>query len=504
MSKLNFVSQLNKYILYISRIISFDDILCLALMFQIKNQHNTEEHGDVDNNNMQSCLKNMEVVQCKLNEAVLEKEKLQRQLNYAVDYIECTIKKHKTLTCKLNDNYDELWNKYQKKIMELNENKNVKKCLIDENDDLNRKYKTLECNLREYDKKNENLESINDKLNLCLNDKKQEIESLMEYNKCERNMLEKSQKELNRTIIELEEKTDELNKEKEKNSILKSKTKSLRCELSQKNEEIKSEINCLKNSNESFKTELETLKRRNEKLTQELCVEKTENEKLAEMLKKCEDKNETLKQTMKNEDIQRNDYNCQLNTEIMNVQNEMNELKEKYEKQTEEVKMLEKTNGDLRSRVDELQCRLETVVKSADDKCKLLTENIECMERDKNKLENDLMCKNRVISELEERLCEAKQMYMRETENASELITQLENFKYKENIMPGITRQCSDDNSNCQMDCKFLDELRSDCESLTARIKENKSFAIENSEEKCQMFENVITKCNSLANYFIN
>lgn len=478
-------------------------------MFQINNNNNNccdtvEENRNV--NNIQCCIREVEAKELQLNQLHIEKDKLIRQLNNASIYIGQTIKKHQALTCRFNNNYNDLKKKYQNKSIELNKIKGYKEFFNAKIDELTRKCATLECNLKEQYEKNKYLQEKNSLLENCINEDKQNITCLLAQLQNQKQCINKNSEEMNKTVNQINEKTNLRNKEKEEQCKLKSKIQCLENELSQIIEKSKSEICQLTKNIDCLKTEIEVQEKRNEELNQKLCEQNCKQQEQNDLLTQSNHANKSIKETMEKEKAQSNNYIYKLRKEKINLEKKIDDLEKKAERRKDELKKLEHKNEQLKMKNNELQCKLNTAIKNSGGYLKSSTEKIEKMYDDNKKLKNDITCKNLKITELEEKLLEIKKIHTGKADNVYNLKRQLDNVQYKQNVLPTADKYQQNatilnNNDNCQLSPKVLDELKVDCEHLTARIK-SEDYGINDLEERNQMFEKLITKCISIINYF--
>lgn len=450
---------------------------------------------------MQCCIKEVEAKQIQLNNLHLEKEQLQRQLNSASIYIDDTLKNHQALTCQFHNDFNELKKKYQNKCIELNKIKGHKEFFNAKIEELTRKCETLECNLKEQYEKNKFLQEKNCKLENCINEDKQNITCLIGQLQNQKQCIDKNCEEVNKIAHQKNEKNNLRNKEKEEQCKLKSKIQCLEKELSQIIEQSRLEICQLNQNIDSLRTEIEVQEKRNAELNQKLCELNNKQLEQNDLLTESNHKNKTIKDTMEKEKAQSNNYIYKLRKEKVNVEKKIDELEKKAEKRIDELKKMEYKNEQLKMKNNELQCKLNTAIKNSGGYLKQSTEKIEKMYDDNRKLKNDINCKNLMITELEDKLLEVKKIHTGKADNVQNLKKQLDNVQFKPINKCHQSIKLPNNNDNCQLSPTVLDELKTDCEHLTTRMK-SEDCGINDLEERNQLFEKLITKCISIINYF--
>lgn len=383
--------------------------------------------------NLACCLKEQVVKQPILNDIVLKKEELKRQLNAISAFMEHMIKKHITVVSQLYENFNDLWNKYQITMDDLDKSKRYKdKYLNIIVDDLYKKYETFKYHLEEHYEENIYLESKFNGLKKCLDEERKNIPCLKDENQYYIKCLEQKSEELNKITKKLVEKTDELNKEKEEALNVKSKLD----DVIRKVEKFKlEELQQIKNI-ELLKTKIDIEKNCNKELTQTISEQENQIQELTEVLEKCNKKIEGLKQKIKEKNVHTENSINILQKEKLNVEEEKGQLDKEVKETKGEVEKLMYQNQYQKTYINELQIELDTAIKNSNEKKTLSIEKIEKINEDTNKLIIDIESKNQFIIELEEQLLTTKKRYKTQAENSHHLKLQLENVKHKQNLMP--------------------------------------------------------------------
>lgn len=427
---------------------------------------------DAENTNLACCLIEQAVKQPILNDVVLRKEELKRQLNALSTFMEDMIKRHITVVSQLYENFNDLWNKYQITMDDLDRSKGHKdKYLNIIVDDLYKKYETFKYHLEEHYEENIYLESKYIELKKCLNEEKKNTICLKDENQYYIKCLEQKSEELNQITKKLIKKTDELNKEKEETLNVKSKLD----DVIRKVEKFKlEELKQIKNI-DILKTKIEIEKNCNKELTQTICEQKNQIQELTDVLEKCNKKIEGLKQTIEEENVQANNSINKLQKEKLNVEKEKAYLDKDVKETKEKIEKLMQQNQYQKTHINELQCELDTAIKNSTEKETLSLEKIEKINKDTNKLMTDIESKNQFIIELEEQLLKTKKRYKTQAENSHNLKLQLENVVHKQNLMPMKCEEnlIADHNNYSLTNCmnEIQDNAKLDGATLTSSVE---------------------------------
>lgn len=413
-----------------------------------------------------------------------------------------TVKTQKQIHCKLTENYNVLWNKYQNKKKELDNSKCVQECLSNKIDELNKKCDKLLCMLKEQGEKNKCLEEEYNQLDECLKEEKNNVTSLKVQNQKKKMCLERTSEELNKTKQILNEQCCEITKIKEEHCKLKSKSEFLQDTLSLKVDKCNLiELQLAKNK-EIAKTEVQLQKYRNTELDQILCKQNNQLQELTEMLGKDNERINVLKETIGKERIEAENCIDKIRQKKLKVEKEREELNKKLEEHMEKLKCSEIQIDHLNSEMNELQYKLDMTIKDSNEKQKLSAECMEKIKNDMNKLKTEITSKNQIIIQLEQQICEAKKMHMIATENICNLKRKLEKLRDKpvkcisnsnQCVTPKIP--CTTSHNNYQMTDhvnKVLHELKLDNDGNCSEVLEGNT----------QNFENLIIQCNSIINHF--
>ncbi|VVC46181.1 Hypothetical protein CINCED_3A012912 [Cinara cedri] len=432
---------------------------------------------------------------------VLKKKELQKDLNTVSAFMEIMIKTHKAVRSQLDENFNDLCNKYQNKKKDLDKNKRYKVCLNIIVDDLYKKYEIFKCHLKKEDEENKYLEEKINKLEKCLNEEKKNITRLKDQNHNHIKFLEQKSEELAKITQELVDKTDELNKEKEVTRKLKLKFDGFIQEVDNLKLE---ELQQIKNT-DLLKTEIEIEKNHNNEFNQIVYDQQNQEQELTEVLEAWYNKIDFLKQMIEKGNDQADISINKLREEKSNVEKEKIYLDNEVKITREELNKLVHKNENLNTHMNELQCRLDTANKNSDEKQKLSMEKIEKIHKDTKKLIIDINSKNKLIIELEEELLETKKRYKTQTEKAHNLKIQLENLKHKQNQMPIKCEKSpiidyNDYNSSVDRVLKNATLGNEKLSTINTTIKY--IGRTNNFKEKNQVYENLITKCNTFINYF--
>lgn len=375
-----------------------------------------------------------------LNNVALKKEELQRQLYTLSTCMEDIIKKHKTVVSQLYQNFNELWDKYQNKIIDLDKNKRYKECLNIIVDDLYKMYETFKCHLKEQYEENKYLEDKFYKLEKQLNEEKKNIICLIDQNQKYIKCLEQKSEELTKITQKLMEKTDELNNKKKENRNLKSKLD----DYIQKVDKFKlEEFQQIKNI-DIFKTKIEIEIARNKEFNQIICEQRNQKQELVEALKRGNMKIERLKQTIEKENIEAKCSINKLRKKNLNVDKEKEDLNKEIKETKDESEKRFYENELKKSQIKELQCKLDTALENSDEKKKLKMEKIEKIHGDIKKSITDINTKNSYIIELEEQLLDIKKRYKTKVEMAHNFKIQLDNLKHNQYLLPMMCEDSKD------------------------------------------------------------
>lgn len=466
------------------------------------NDYDTEDSSNVN----VECSRSQDIKQCMLNDVVLEREELQNQLSNAAVFIDSMVEKNKAVILQLQENYSILWNRYLCKSKDFDNSKNHNECLNAKIDGLIKNNESLKCLLHERDEKITYLEEKINKLDKCLNEEKQNTTCLKNQNQCHVKCLEEKSEELIKVTQKLNDKKDELCKEKE--IIRKLKPKLDDCMNKLDKLKLK-EFQQIKNI-DILKSELEIEKTRYKECDQTVYIQKNQIQELTEELEKYNKKIEGLKQTMENE---KNQFNCRiehLRREKCNIEKERGDLERELKECMKEMEKLECQNEHMKIHMDELNCKLNTEINNSEEKEKLSTERFAKIQNDVKCLKADINVKSQLIVELEDKLLETKKLQKIESEKAHNLKIQFDNLKHKQNIMS--SKKCSSskcsiaDDSNCNLMTSNVNEMmnnsNSDCKHLTASNKTCTDSSTDDFDVKNQVFEQLIAKCNSIVNYF--
>lgn len=436
-----------------------------------------------------------------MNEALCSKEELQKQLNSTSSCIVDTVKKQKQIHCKLTENYNKLWNKYQNKKKELDNCKNAQECLSNKIEELNKKCDKLLCMLKEQGEKNKCLEEEYNQLEQCLKEERNNVTCLKAKNQKQKMCLERTSEELNRTTQLLTEQCCEITKIKEEHCKLKSKSEYLQDELSLKIDKCNLiELQLTKNK-EIAKTEVQLQKYRNIELDQTLCKQNNQLQELIEMLAKDNEKINVLKETIGKERIEAENSIDKIRHKKLKIEKEREELKKNLEEHMEKLKCSELQIDHLKIEMNELQYKLNITIKDSNEKQKSSAECMDKIKNDVQKLKTEITSKNQIITQLEQQICEAKKMHMIAIENISDLKKKLEKLRDKPVKCISNSNQCvtprisSTTNHNYQITDhvnKVLHELKLDNDGICSEVLEGNT----------QNFENLIVQCNSIINHF--
>lgn len=442
------------------------------------------------NNNLKCCTKELEVKQSQLCDATMEQKELESRLFNTSTFIDDSIKNHEMAHAQYTDNYNTLKCKYQNKTKELENANNLKDCLTVKIDEMDEKIRKLSCWLKKQAESNKCLETENCNLKEfdCKdNNYKYKLENEIQNRiKCSENIVE----ELNVAALKMEEKNQEVKKEKEECRRLKCKIERVQNEILKKVEHSKVLEMQLTKDKDMLKTEIQIQKNRNMELNKILCEQKTERQELSAALEKSYEKIDALKRTLDKVRVQTQQYIDYLRKERSNHGGkEREELDRETERQMEELKKLENENKRLRCQMDELQCKFETIIKNSEEKQKLSTEKIEKINCDTKKLMLEMTSKNQTIKDLEEKLSKVERTHKTEIENMHCFKRELENLKQKQTTMPSKYKP-----SSCTDKCQEL-VSRKMCMDFDGFHTSSRNV------HGGQDLEDVLTKCNSIINY---
>lgn len=454
------------------------------------------------------CIQDLETKQLQLNGAAIEKKELQIELLKSSSFIEEMTKKHDIIKSQFTENQKAIWSVYQKTKIELENINRFKESLNASIVQRKKDIENLGCWVKQQDVKNKNLDEKNSKLKECLNEDKDCQTRLENDYQNQKVCLEKTNEELNTSLCQLEEKTYQLQVEKEENRKLKSEIVYFEDEISRTIDKSKlTELQLIKDK-DILKTNVQIKKTCNLELNNIIGELKNERQELAEALKKSNESIRVLKQTIERERDQAEKCIDELRMEKSNVEREKEWLENKAEEQMEKLKTCTNQNKQFKARTDELKYKLETAVKSCDEKLKITTEKMDQINCENQSLEIELASKTGIIEELQEKLSEVERARKAVGDEIHCLKRELENLKQKQILMSlkyNPQNSCIDFNrhSSCSVNNVF-DDTELDGDKIRMRLKCDDDGDVSNASfnnENDQNFEKLMSKFDSVLKY---
>lgn len=371
--------------------------------------------------NLKNYFEQFECNQSNLNEIENEKENLQKQLNDTSTWIGHTITKTKTINSELMKSYDLLWNKYENSKKELDQKRDHIKNLNEEVDQYIKNFDNIKCRLKVQEEKNRYLEEQKNKLEIYLKEEKNNIYLYECQNESQKKCLEKKFDAFNEITKTIAEKVDKSN---EDNWIL-----SLRNDHLEKNrlnflrKVEKSEFTQMQLNNEinTLNAEIKIKENHNTELTRTLSEQKKCLDEQTKLLEDSKKKIEELEEMNAKENNEACSFVDKLRLEYSKVEEEREKLETKVRERANELKNFELQNERLMKNVEESHYKIGTIRKNSVENQKVSMEKVEKLRDDINILQNDVAEKNQTITELYEKLSEAKRMYKIEVDNVYKL-----------------------------------------------------------------------------------
>jgi len=337
------------------------------------------------------------------------------------------------------------------------------------------------------------------RLEEILIEEKRNAACLKSENQSHKRRLEKTFDELSDTTRMLNKTNDELDKKTEEHCSAASALEIHKDKLSRAVEKHNIEKLQLNKNNNIVNTELDIQKYRNAELHKTVCERNCQLQHQTELLEKSNEQNEILKQIIAKEMIQANESIDKSRKDKLIIINEKEELEMKLEEYKNTFALLEHENEQLKTQINELQFKLDTIVKNGDEKLKLLTEKMGSIDDERKQLNIEITSMNQINAELEKRLAEAKKMHNVETENVYNLERRLKyvchrpiEYSQRSNKSPAGTGPFFHSYT------KVLDELSSTDEYSYLKSEDSRTESLENNSN----FEKLISKCETIINSF--
>lgn len=449
---------------------------------------------------LKCCIKDLETKQLQLNGVATEKKELQNCLFNSSSFIEETIRKHAIIYSQFDENHKAIWSEYQKKKGELEKINCFKESLNVSIEQITKKIENVGCWLKQQEEKNSNLEENNFKLRQCLNEDIDSQTSLENDYQNQKVCLEKTIEELSIATCQLEDQTSELKTKKDENQKLKSEIRCIQDELLRKIDKFKfTELQLIRDK-DVLKKNVQIKKNCNLELNNVICEHKNERQELVEALEKSNENINVLKQTVEKERVQGEKCIDEIRMEKSNVEKEKDELENKAEEQAEKLNECNHQNEQFKARLDELQYKLETAVKSGDEKRKISIEKMDRIDCEMKNLNIEMASKAEIVDELQEKLSEVERTRKTVGDEIYCLKRELDNLKQKQYIMSFNDDQNSHSSGSVN---NVLVESELDAEKLRMRMNCDVDDDCDTKfiNENDQNFEKLMTKFDMVLKY---
>lgn len=360
----------------------------------------------------------METKQLRLvDDLAADKEEFRRRLLNMSKFIDDTIKNHKLAHSELANNYNMLWDKHERMTYKINNLKQFKECLSKETDELSKMCEQAKCQLAESEKRYQYLEEEHNELKRRQLDVKNVIDGLEFQNISEKQFQETMCDKLNVVTLELDRNSKELASVKKQNCDLKSKLKLFHNETLWKVQEWGIKEFQLTKQNDGLQIDLEAQKHRQLKLNCSLHAGEMQLRKLMDLLNKTNKEIEQLIKEMEKGRIRSEVVIDELRSKNRHAKDEITELENKFKKSIEELNNKQRENEFFILQVNQLESQFDIAVRNRDETNKLMTEQIKKVNDDLSTIRADISEKCQIITDLEERLSEARIVYGSEAEN---------------------------------------------------------------------------------------
>ena len=425
----------------------------------IKNNENKAEENRIDNNNDEELKRNINILK-------KENENLKKELNQREELI-ININKEKNSLLEKKREYDnriagmtKLINKMKSELENKNNNKEIEiRKITTENNIQKNKIQSLENNINTLTKSKNDLEISITKL------KKEFTEKYNTYKAESESQIEELQNEIdtkNKISIELHN--------------LKIKYQNLLKTEEQKKLQGQNMIN-------NLKAEIETIKNESEKKLEKLESEKTEKENILKEKKIIYEKNikeinsyQNLISKLKKENASLNNIIIDLNTKIENQDNNKKNNNKIIKNLEDKIHAKEFIANDYKIKYEQIMkenLMNKNAIKTLEENNKTLLNNFDIIKAELNKYETDAMNKE---EKKEEAIALIKKEYIKEIEKYQEIIKQ-KDIKINE-----INNKSINDNISIEKILslqKEISELKVENNQLYLKIKE-----MENKEKK--------------------
>ena len=418
----------------------------------IKNNENKAEENRIDNNNDEELKRNINILK-------KENENLKKELNQREELI-ININKEKNSLLEKKREYDnriagmtKLINKMKSELENKNNNKEIEiRKITTENNIQKNKIQSLENNINTLTKSKNDLEISITKL------KKEFTEKYNTYKAESESQIEELQNEIdtkNKISIELHN--------------LKIKYQNLLKTEEQKKLQGQNMIN-------NLKAEIETIKNESEKKLEKLESEKTEKENILKEKKIIYEKNikeinsyQNLISKLKKENASLNNIIIDLNTKIENQDNNKKNNNKIIKNLEDKIHAKEFIANDYKIKYEQIMkenLMNKNAIKTLEENNKTLLNNFDIIKAELNKYETDAMNKE---EKKEEAIALIKKEYIKEIEKYQEIIKQ-KDIKINE-----INNKSINDNISIEKILslqKEISELKVENNQLYLKIKE--------------------------------
>ena len=418
----------------------------------IKNNENKAEENRIDNNNDEELKRNINILK-------KENENLKKELNQREELI-ININKEKNSLLEKKREYDnriagmtKLINKMKSELENKNNNKEIEiRKITTENNIQKNKIQSLENNINTLTKSKNDLEISITKL------KKEFTEKYNTYKAESESQIEELQNEIytkNKISIELHN--------------LKIKYQNLLKTEEQKKLQGQNMIN-------NLKAEIETIKNESEKKLEKLESEKTEKENILKEKKIIYEKNikeinsyQNLISKLKKENASLNNIIIDLNTKIENQENNKKNNNKIIKNLEDKIHAKEFIANDYKIKYEQIMkenLMNKNAIKTLEENNKTLLNNFDIIKAELNKYETDAMNKE---EKKEEAIALIKKEYIKEIEKYQEIIKQ-KDIKINE-----INNKSINDNISIEKILslqKEISELKVENNQLYLKIKE--------------------------------